>query len=83
MKENNKPFEGCLFWNVKGFKIEDGTKIPTIASLYLKINKIFNADLGMECSKENIDRAKNEILSELAKHIELAFNEYMITINQR
>lgn len=83
MKENNKPFEGCLFWNVKGFKIEDDTKIPTTASLYLKINKIFNADLGMELSKENIDRAKNEILSELAKHIELAFNEYMIAINQR
>lgn len=73
MKGNDKPFEGCLFWHTTGFVIENNIKRPTGGSLHFKINKMFSADLGTTISKENIDEAKNQIVSELAKEVESAF----------
>ena len=83
MKGNDKPFEGCLFWHTIGFVIESNIKRPTGGSLHFKVNKRFNADLGTTISKENIEEAKNQIVSELAKEVELAFNDYLLAIEQR
>lgn len=83
MKGNDKPFEGCLFWHTIGFVIENNIKRPTGGSLHFKVNKRFNADLGTTISKENIEKAKNQIVSELAKEVELAFNDYLLAIEQR
>lgn len=83
MKGNDKPFEGCLFWHTIGFVIENNIKRPTGGSLHFKVNKRFNADLGTTISKENIEEAKNQIVSELAKEVELAFNDYLLAIEQR
>ena len=83
MKGNDKPFEGCLFWHTIGFVIENNIKRPTGGSLHFKVNKRFNADLGTTISKENIEEAKNQIVSELAKEVALAFNDYLLAIEQR
>ena len=83
MKGNDKPFEGCLFWHTIGFVIENNIKRPTGGSLHFKVNKRFNADLGTTISKENIEKAKNQIVSELAKEVALAFNDYLLAIEQR
>lgn len=83
MKGNDKPFEGCLFWHTIGFVIENNIKRPTGGSLHFKVNKRFNADLGTTISKENIEEAKNQIVSELAKEVELAFKDYLLAIEQR
>lgn len=83
MKGNDKPFEGCLFWHTTGFVIENNIKRPTGGSLYFKINKMFSANLGTTVSKENIDKAKNQIVSELAKEVESVFNDYLLAIKQR
>lgn len=83
MKGNDKPFEGCLFWHTIGFVIENNIKRPTGGSLHFKVNKRFNADLGTTISKENIEKAKNQIVSELAKEVELAFKDYLLAIEQR
>lgn len=83
MKGNDKPFEGCLFWHTIGFVIENNIKRPTGGSLHFKVNKMFNADLGTTISKENIEKAKNQIVSELAKEVALAFNDYLLAIEQR
>lgn len=83
MKGNDKPFEGCLFWHTIGFVIENNIKRPTRGSLHFKVNKRFNADLGTTISKENIEEAKNQIISELAKEVELAFKDYLLAIEQR
>lgn len=84
MKGNDKSFEGCLFWRTIGFVIENDIKHPTGGSLHFKINKRFSADLvGTTISKENIEKAKNQIISELAKEVELAFNDYLLAIEQR
>lgn len=83
MKGNDKPFEGCLFWHTIGFVIENNIKRPTGGSLHFKINKRFSADLGTTISKENIEEAKNQIVSELTKEVELAFNDYLLAIEQR
>lgn len=80
MKGNDKPFEGCLFWHTIGFVIENNIKRPTGGSLHFKINKTFNADLGTAVSKENIEEARNQIVSELAKEVELAFKDYLLAI---
>ena len=83
MKGNDKPFEGCLFWHTIGFVIENNIKHPTGGSLHFKINKRFSADLGTTISKENIEEAKNQIVSELTKEVELAFKDYLLAIEQR
>lgn len=83
MKGNDKPFEGCLFWHTIGFVIENNIKRPTGGLLHFKVNKRFNADLGTTISKENIEEAKNQIISELAKEVELAFKDYLLAIEQR
>lgn len=83
MKGNDKPFEGCLFWHTIGFVIENNIKRPTGGSLHFKVNKRFNADLGTTISKENIEKARNQIVSELAKEVELAFKDYLLAIEQR
>lgn len=83
MKGNDKPFEGCLFWHTIGFVIENNIKHPTGDSLHFKVNKMFNADLGTTISKENIEKAKNQIVSKLAKEVALAFKDYLLAIEQR
>lgn len=83
MKGNDKPFEGCLFWHTIGFVIENNIKRPTGGSLHFKVNKRFNADLGTTISKENLEKARNQIVSELAKEVELAFKDYLLAIEQR
>ena len=83
MKGNDKSFEECLFWHTIGFVIENDIKRPTSASLHFKINKMFSTDLGTTISKENIEKAKNQIISELAKEVVLAFNDYLLPIEQR
>lgn len=87
MKGNDKPFEGCLFWRTIGFVIENNIKRPTGGSLHFKINKRFSADLGTTLgttiSKGNIEEAKNQIVSELAKEVELAFKDYLLAREQR
>ena len=83
MKGNDKPFEGYLFWHTIGFVIENNIKRPTGASLHFKVNKRFSADLGTTVSKENIKEAKNQIISELAEEVELAFKDYLLTIEQK
>lgn len=83
MKGNDKPFEGCLFWHTIGFVIENNIKRPTGGSLHFKVNKRFNADLSTTISKENLEEARNQIVSELAKEIELAFKDYLLAIEQK
>nr|DAW98742.1 MAG TPA: YjbD family protein [Caudoviricetes sp.] len=82
IKGNDKPFEGCLFWHAIGFIIDNNIERPTNGSLYLKINKRFDADLGTTISKENINKAKDQIISELAKEVELAFKNYLLEIEK-
>ena len=82
IKGNDKPFEGCLFWHTIGFIIDNNIERPTNGSLYLKINKRFDADLGTTISKENINKAKDQIISELAKEVELAFKNYLLEIEK-
>lgn len=88
MKGNDKPFEGCLFWHTIGFVIENNIKHPTGGSLHFKVNKRFSADLDIAdldtaVSKENIEEAKNQIIFELAKEVELAFKDYLLAIEQK
>lgn len=83
MKGNDKPFEGCLFWHTTGFVIENNIKRPTGGSLHFKINKMFSTDLDTTISKENIEEAKNQIVSELIKEVESAFNDYLLAIEQK
>lgn len=82
MKKDTKPFEGCLFWHTQGFTIEDGIQQNKSATLHLKINKMFSADLNAEISKENISNARDLIISELVKEIEIAFKDYQLAVSK-
>lgn len=83
MKKYDTPFEGCLFWHTIGFVKEDDVKRITGGTLHLKINKKFDADLGITASKENIEEARTKIISELAKELDLAFKSYLLAINEK
>lgn len=83
MKKSDTPFEGCLFWHTIGFVKEDGAERITGGTLHLKINKKFDADLGITVSKENIEEAKTKIISELMNELDSAFKSYLLTINEK
>ena len=83
MKKSDTPFEGCLFWHTIGFVKEDGVERVTDGALHLKINKKFDADLGITVSKENIEEAKTKIISKLMNELDSAFKSYLLAINEK